>query len=437
MNSINPVVEPLTHIGVHMDKLLIHGGNVLRGDIRISGSKNSALPILAATLLSEKPVTVRNLPHLHDVTTMIALLRSMGVEVVIDEKLSAEVHASTIREFTAPYELVKTMRASILVLGPMLARFGQARVSFPGGCAIGSRPVDLHLRGFEAMGAEIVVDEGYINARVSGRLRGAHIFHDTVTVGGTENLMMAAALADGRTVIENAAREPEIVDLANCLIAMGAKIEGHGTERLIIDGVERLHGCEYSVMPDRIETGTYLVAAAATGGRIKLKDTCPHALEAVLLKLEEAGAEITSGDDWIGLDMHGRRPRAVNIRTAPYPGFPTDMQAQFTALNAIAEGTGAVVETVFENRMIQAHEMNRMGAKINVEGNTAIVTGVEQLKGAPVMASDLRASASLVIAGLAAKGETVIDRIYHIDRGYECIEEKLQSLGANIRRLSD
>jgi UDP-N-acetylglucosamine 1-carboxyvinyltransferase len=420
-----------------MDKLLIHGGNTLRGEIRISGSKNSALPILAATLLSEKPVTVRNLPHLHDVTTMIALLRSMGVEVVIDEKLSAEVHASTINKFTAPYELVKTMRASILVLGPMLARFGQARVSFPGGCAIGSRPVDLHLRGFEAMGAEIIVDEGYINAKVKGRLRGAHIFHDTVTVGGTENLMMAAVLADGRTVIENAAREPEIVDLAQCLIAMGAKIEGYGSERIVIDGVERLHGCEYSVMPDRIETGTYLVAAAATGGRIKLKDTCPHALEAVLLKLEEAGAAVTSGDDWIELDMHGRRPHAVNLRTAPYPGFPTDMQAQFTALNAIAEGTGAVVETVFENRMIQAHEMNRMGAKINVEGNTAIITGVEQLKGAPVMASDLRASASLVIAGLAAKGETVIDRIYHIDRGYECIEEKLQSLGANIRRLSE
>lgn len=420
-----------------MDKLLIHGGNILRGEIRISGSKNSALPILAATLLSEKPVIVRNLPHLHDVTTMIALLRSMGVEVVIDEKLSAEVHASTIRQFTAPYELVKTMRASILVLGPMLARFGQARVSFPGGCAIGSRPVDLHLRGFEAMGAEIIVDEGYINAKVNGRLHGAHIFHDTVTVGGTENLMMAAALADGRTVIENAAREPEIVDLAQCLIAMGAKIEGHGTERLVIDGVERLHGCDYSVMPDRIETGTYLVAAAATGGHIKLKDTCPHTLEAVLLKLEEAGATVTSGDDWIELDMQGRRPRAVNLRTAPYPGFPTDMQAQFTALNAIAEGTGTVVETVFENRMIQAHEMNRMGAKINVEGNTAIITGVEQLKGAPVMASDLRASASLVIAGLAAKGETVIDRIYHIDRGYERIEEKMQSLGADIRRLSE
>ena len=437
MNSIQPVGAHTTQTGVKMDKLQIQGGNTLRGEIRISGSKNAALPILAATLLSEDIVTVRNLPHLHDITTMIALLRSIGVDVSIDEKLSAEVQASTIREFTAPYELVRTMRASILVLGPMLARFGEARVSFPGGCAIGSRPVDLHLRGFEAMGAEIVIDEGYINAKVKGRLRGAHIFHDTVTVGGTENLLMAATLAEGRTVIENAAREPEIVDLAQCLIAMGAKIEGHGSERIVIEGVERLHGCVYSVMPDRIETGTYLVAAAATGGRIKLKDTCPHALEAVLLKLEEAGAEVRSGDDWIKLDMHGRRPRAVNVRTAPYPGFPTDMQAQFTALNAIAEGTGTVVETVFENRMIQAHEMNRMGAHINVEGNTAIVTGVEQLKGAPVMASDLRASASLVIAGLAAQGETVIDRIYHIDRGYECIEEKLQSLGANIRRLSD
>lgn len=420
-----------------MNKLLIRGGNVLRGEIRISGSKNSALPILAATLLSEEPVTVRNLPHLQDITTMIALLRSMGVEITIDDRLGVEVHADTLRDFTAPYELVKTMRASILVLGPMLARFGEARVSFPGGCAIGSRPVDLHLRGLEAMGAEIVVDEGYINARVKGRLRGAHIFHDTVTVGGTENLMMAATLAEGRTILENAAREPEIVDLAECLIKMGAKIEGYGTERIIIDGVERLHGCEYPVMPDRIETGTYLVAAAATGGSIKLKGTSPHCLEAVLLKLEEAGAKISSGDDWIELDMEGRRPRAVNIKTAPYPGFPTDMQAQFTAINAIAEGTGTVIETVFENRMIQAHEMNRMGAKINVEGNTAIITGVEQLKGAPVMASDLRASASLVIAGLAAKGETLIDRIYHIDRGYERIEEKLQSLGADIQRLSN
>ncbi len=411
-----------------MNKLLIRGGNVLRGEIRISGSKNSALPILAATLLSDEPITVRNLPHLQDITTMIALLRSMGVEILIDDKLGVEVHADTIRDFTAPYELVKTMRASILVLGPMLARFGEARVSFPGGCAIGSRPVDLHLRGLEAMGAEIIVDEGYINARVRGRLRGAHIFHDTVTVGGTENLLMAATLADGRTVIENAAREPEIVDLAECLIKMGAKIEGHGSERIVIDGVERLHGCEHMVMPDRIETGTYLVAAAATGGSIKLKDTCPHTLEAVLLKLEEAGAKIGYGDDWIELDMAGRRPHAVNIKTAPYPGFPTDMQAQFTALNAIADGTGTVIETVFENRM---------GAKIHVESHTAIITGVEQLKGAPVMASDLRASASLVIAGLAAQGETIVDRIYHIDRGYERIEEKLQSLGADIRRLSN
>lgn len=419
-----------------MNKLVIRGGVPLCGEVRISGAKNSALPILAATLLCEEPVTVRNLPHLHDITTMIALLRCMGVELVIDEKLGVEVHADTIREFTAPYDLVKTMRASILVLGPMVARFGRARVSFPGGCAIGSRPVDLHLRGLEAMGAKIEVDEGYINASIDGRLRGAHIFHDTVTVGGTENLLMAATLAEGRTVIENAAREPEVVDLAQCLIRMGARIEGHGTDTLVIDGVERLHGCEYAVMPDRIETGTYLVAAAATGGRIKVKDTCPAALEAVLLKLEETGAKIEQGPDWISLDMEGRRPRAVNIRTAPYPGFPTDMQAQFTALNAIAEGTGAVTETVFENRLIQVHEMNRMGAKINVEGNTAIIQGVEQLKGAPVMASDLRASASLVIAGLAAIGETVVDRIYHIDRGYECIEEKLQSLGADIRRLA-
>jgi UDP-N-acetylglucosamine 1-carboxyvinyltransferase len=420
-----------------MDKLVIRGGHPLRGELRISGAKNSALPILAATLLSEHPVTVRNLPHLHDITTMIALLRSMGVELIIDEKLGVEVHASTIREFTAPYELVKTMRASILVLGPMVARFGQARVSFPGGCAIGSRPVDLHLRGLEAMGAEIFVDEGYINAKVDGRLRGAHIFHDTVTVGGTENLLMAATLADGRTIIENAAREPEIVDLAQCLIKMGARIEGYGTERIVIDGVERLHGCEYAVMPDRIETGTYLVAAAATGGRVKLKDTCPATLKSVILKLEEAGAKITSGDDWIELDMEGRRPKAVNIHSAPYPGFPTDMQAQFTVLNALADGTGTVTETIFENRFIQAHEMNRMGAKIAIEGNTAIINGVEQLNGAPVMASDLRASASLIIAGMAAVGETVIDRIYHIDRGYERIEEKLQSLGADIRRLPD
>lgn len=418
-----------------MEKLLITGGARLDGEIRISGAKNAALPILAATLLSDEPVVVHNLPHLHDITTMNELLRCLGVQLVITEKLSVEVHAQTIASFTAPYELVKTMRASILVLGPLLAKCGQARVSFPGGCAIGSRPVDLHLRGLEALGAEIEVEGGYINARCEGGLKGGHFFMDTVTVGGTENIMMAAVLAKGQTVLENAAREPEIVDLANCLNAMGADVQGAGGDTLVINGVERLHGCEYTVMPDRIETGTYLVAAAATGGRVKLKDTQPDALEAVILKLEEAGADITLGEDWIELDMHGKRPKAVNIRTAPYPGFPTDMQAQFTALNAIAEGTGAVIETVFENRLIQVHEMNRMGATISLEGHTAIVTGTDKLKGAPVMATDLRASASLVIAGLVAEGETEIERIYHIDRGYECIEEKLLQLGANIRRI--
>lgn len=418
-----------------MDKLLIRGGNRLDGEIRISGSKNSALPILAATLLSDEPVTVRNLPHLHDITTMIALLRCMGVDATIDEKLSVEINAATIQDLRAPYELVKTMRASILVLGPMLAHFGEATVSFPGGCAIGSRPIDQHLRGLEALGAKVTVEDGYIRAQRDGRLKGAHILMDVVTVGGTENLLMAAALAEGRTIIENAAREPEVVDLANCLIAMGAKIEGHGSDTITIDGVERLHGCVYDVMPDRIETGTFLVAAAATGGRIKLKNTRPDILEAVLLKLEEAGAQIECGEDWIELDMQGRRPRAVSIRTAPYPGFPTDMQAQFTAMNSVAEGVGRVTETVFENRLNQTQEMNRMGASITIEGNTAIITGTAQLKAAPVMATDLRASASLVIAGLVAEGDTVVDRIYHIDRGYECIEEKLQLLGANIRRL--
>ena len=420
-----------------MDKLMIRGGKRLDGEIRISGAKNSALPILAATLLCDEPITIRNLPHLHDITTMIALLRCMGVELIIDEKLSIEVHAETIRDLTAPYELVKTMRASILVLGPLLAHFGEAHVSFPGGCAIGSRPVDLHLRGLEAMGARIEVDEGYIHAYRDGRLKGANIFMDTVTVGGTENIMMAATLADGRTVIENAAREPEVVDLANCLNAMGAKITGHGTDTVTIEGVEGLKGCDFAVMPDRIETGTYLVAAAVTGGRVKLKDTKAEHLEAVLAKLEEAGAEITVGENDIELDMHGKRPKSVNIKTAPYPGFPTDMQAQFTAMNAVAQGSARVTETVFENRLIQTHEMNRMGAKINIEGNTAIIEGVEKLRAAPVMASDLRASASLVIAGLIAEGETCVDRIYHIDRGYECIEEKLQLLGADIRRLAE
>lgn len=418
-----------------MDKLLISGGARLDGEIRISGSKNSALPILAATLLCSEPVTIRNLPHLHDVTTMIALLRCMGVDMLIDEKLSVEVRAETIQNLTAPYELVKTMRASILVLGPLLAHFGEANVSFPGGCAIGSRPVDLHLRGLEALGATIQVDNGYIRARVDGRLKGAHILLDTVTVGGTENILMAAVLAEGTTVIENAAREPEVYDLAECLNAMGAKVSGHGTPTITVEGVERLHGCDYAVMPDRIETGTYLVAAAATRGRVKLKDTRSDILEAVLVKLEEAGAKITTGKDWIELDMEGRRPRAVNIKTAPYPAFPTDMQAQFTAMNAVSEGTCSVTETVFENRLNQTQEMNRMGANISIEGNTAIITGTEQLHAAPVMASDLRASASLVIAGLVAVGDTMVDRIYHIDRGYECIEEKLQMLGAKIRRL--
>lgn len=420
-----------------MDKLLIRGGRPLDGELRASGAKNAALPILAATLLADEPVIVGNLPHLHDITTMIELLGCMGVSVTVDEKLSVEVDASTIREFSAPYELVKTMRASILVLGPMLARFGRASVSFPGGCAIGSRPVDLHLKGLEAMGATIDVEGGYINAFIDGRLQGAHIVMETVTVGGTENLLMAATLAVGKTIIENAAREPEVVDLADCLVRMGARISGHGTDTIVIEGVERLRGCHYEVMADRIEAGTYLVAAAATRGRVLLRRACPRDLEAVLKKLEESGAVIRQGDDWIELDMEGRRPLAVNIKTAPYPGFPTDMQAQITAMNAVAHGTAMVTETIFENRLIQTHEMNRMGANIVIEGHTAIVTGQDTLNGAPVMASDLRASASLVIAGLVAQGETLIERIYHIDRGYECIEEKLQSLGADIRRLAD
>ncbi len=418
-----------------MDKLQIQSGPPLNGEIRISGSKNSALPILAATLLADGPVNVCNMPHLNDITTMLALLRCMGVGVTINEKMCVEVDPTSIDDLTAPYELVKTMRASILVLGPLLARFGEANVSFPGGCAIGSRPVDIHLRGLEAMGAEIDVDEGYIRARSNGRLKGAHILMDTVTVGGTENLLMAAVLAEGTTVLENAAREPEVVDLAYFLEAMGARIEGIGTQTLTIHGVERLHPCTYSVMPDRIETGTYLVAAAATRGRVRLKDTRADILEAVLLKLEEAGAEITIGDTWIELDMKGKRPRGVSLRTAPYPAFPTDMQAQFTAMNAVAEGSSSVTETIFENRLIQVHELNRMGAKITLESNTALIQGVDRLKGAPVMATDLRASASLVIAGLVADGTTLVDRIYHIDRGYECIEEKLQMLGANIRRV--
>ncbi|EZQ15894.1 UDP-N-acetylglucosamine 1-carboxyvinyltransferase [Pseudomonas sp. G11-1] len=420
-----------------MDKLMITGGNRLDGEIRISGAKNSALPILAATLLADEAVTICNLPHLHDITTMIELFGRMGVQPVVGDKLNVEVNPTSITTLVAPYELVKTMRASILVLGPMVAHFGYAEVALPGGCAIGSRPVDLHIRGLEAMGAEITVEGGYIKAKApEGGLRGAHYFFDTVSVTGTENILMAATLARGQTVIQNAAREPEVVDLAECLIAMGAQIRGHGTDTITVDGVERLHGATYSVMPDRIETGTFLVAGAATRGRVKLKDTDPSILEAFLLKLEEAGAQIDTGKNWVSLDMKGNRPRAVNLRTAPYPAFPTDMQAQFMAMNAVAEGTGTVIETVFENRFMHVQEMSRMGAQIQVEGNTAIITGVERLKGAPVMATDLRASASLVIAGLWADGDTLVDRIYHIDRGYECIEEKLQMLGAGIRRVS-
>ncbi|CUB03257.1 UDP-N-acetylglucosamine 1-carboxyvinyltransferase [Marinomonas fungiae] len=418
-----------------MDKLLITGGNTLNGVVRASGAKNAALPILAATLLTKDLITIKNLPHLHDITTMLELLGSMGCGVVVDERMNVELDVSSLDNCEAPYELVKTMRASILVLGPLVAHFGRAVVSLPGGCAIGSRPVDLHLRGLEAMGADIVVDNGNIIAKVDGRLKGARIFFDKVTVTGTENLLMAAALADGTTILENAAREPEVVDLAECLIAMGAKITGHGTDTITIEGVERLGGTTYSVMPDRIETGTFLVAGAITGGKVRVIDTDVDSLEAVLAKLEEAGAKITCGDDWIELDMEGRRPKSVNISTAPYPAFPTDMQAQIVALNAVADGVGTVIENIFENRFMHVNEMVRMGADIEVTGNTAIVRGKEKLKGAPVMATDLRASASLVLSALVADGETKIDRIYHIDRGYECIEEKLGALGAKISRV--
>ena len=417
-----------------MNKLLIQGGVRLDGEIRISGAKNAVLPILAATLLAEGTAVVENVPHLHDVTTTVELLGCMGVHVVIDEKLSIEVDSSTIKNYIAPYHLVKTMRSSILVLGPLLARFGEAEVSLPGGCAIGSRPVNLHIKGLQDMGAEIEVQNGYIHAKAK-RLKGARLVMEMVTVTGTENLMMAATLADGVTVIENAAREPEVVDLANFLIAMGAKIEGAGTDTITIEGVEKLQGARYRVLPDRIETGTYLIAAAITGGRIKVKDAAPGLLDSVLEKLREAGAEVEIGEDWIALDMKGKRPKSVNIRTAPFPAFPTDMQAQFAALNCIADGTATIVETVFENRFMHVQELERMGANIEVEGNTAIIRGVEQLTAAPVMATDLRASASLIMAGLVAEGETEVQRIYHIDRGYEIIEEKLALLGANIRRI--
>jgi UDP-N-acetylglucosamine 1-carboxyvinyltransferase len=417
-----------------LDKLIITGGEVLEGEIRISGAKNAVLPIMAATLLADSPVTIRNVPHLHDVTTTMELLGRMGVHLTLNEKMDIVVDATTINSLYAPYELVRTMRSSILVLGPMLSRYGSADVSLPGGCAIGSRPVNLHIKGLQAMGAEVEVINGYIKARVD-RLKGARLVMDMVTVTGTENLMMAATLADGTTLIENAAREPEVTDLANCLNCMGAKISGAGTDTIVIEGVERLSGIEYKVLPDRIEAGSYLVAAAITGGHVKLKDTRPDIMDAVLQSLREAGADITVGDDWIELHMHGKRPRAVDVSTAPYPAFPTDMQAQFTALNAVAEGTGTITETVFENRFMHVQEMQRMGAKIQLRGNTAISKGVERLTGAQVMATDLRASASLVLAGLVADGETTIDRIYHIDRGYERIEEKLAQLGANIRRV--
>ena len=417
-----------------MNKLIIKGGVPLQGDVRVSGSKNAVLPILAGTLLADSAVIVRNVPHLHDVTTTMELLGRMGVLLTIGEKMSIEIDPTTLENTFAPYELVKTMRASILVLGPLLARFGRAEVSLPGGCAIGARPVDMHLSGLEAMGADILVEQGYIKASCK-RLKGARIVMDQVTVTGTENLMMAASLADGTTVLENAAREPEVVDLADFINAMGGHIEDAGTDTIKIHGVEKLRGCDYTVLPDRIETGTYLVAAAITGGKVLVKRTDPRLLDSVLAKLREAGATIDTGDDWIELDMEGRKPHAVNIRTAPYPGFPTDMQAQFCALNAIAEGTGSVTETVFENRFMHIQEFMRLGANVHIEGNTAIIQGVEGLNGAPVMATDLRASASLILAGLVAQGETVVDRIYHIDRGYDHIEEKLAGLGAQIQRV--
>ncbi len=419
-----------------MDKLIITGGTQLSGELRIAGAKNAALPILAAALLSEEPVTIGNIPHLHDITTTMQLLGQMGVRLTIDEKMNIEVDCCEINKFEAPYELVKTMRASILVLGPLLARYGQACVSLPGGCAIGSRPVDIHLDALLKMGAEIKVEGGYIHAKAS-RLKGCKLVLEKVTVTGTENLLMAAVLAEGTTIIENAAKEPEVSDLAHFLNAMGAKITGIDTDVLVIEGVEKLGKKDlyYKILPDRIETGTYLVAAAITRGKIKVKDVRPATLDAVLDKLTEAGAEITIGEDWIELDMHGRRPKAVNIRTAPYPAFPTDMQAQFTAMNAVADGVGVITETVFENRFMHVQEMQRMGANIQLESNTAICTGQKKLTGAPVMATDLRASASLVLAGLVAEGDTLVDRIYHIDRGYDHIEEKLAQMGATIRRI--
>ncbi|HLB42432.1 MAG TPA: UDP-N-acetylglucosamine 1-carboxyvinyltransferase [Gammaproteobacteria bacterium] len=416
-----------------MEKLIIKGGIPLNGEIKISGAKNAALPILAASLLSNLPIQIGNIPHLQDVTTIVSLLGQMGVHITLDERSSIEIDSSHLESFRAPYELVRTMRASILVLGPLLTRFGRAEVSLPGGCAIGTRPVDQHLKGLQAMGAEIKIENGYIKAKAK-KLFGATIVMDLITVTGTENIMMAGVLAEGQTIIHNAAREPEVEDLANFLNLLGAKINGAGTSTITIDGVDKLGGGNYSVLPDRIETGTYLAAAIITRGKIKLKNSRPDLLESVLLKLEETGAIIDTGPDWISLDMQGQRPHAVNLSTAPYPAFPTDMQAQMMAVNAIANGTGVITETVFENRFMHIQELQRMGAHIALKGNTAICTGQHHLYGAPVMATDLRASASLVLAGLAAQGETIINRIYHIDRGYECIEEKLAQLGARIQR---
>jgi UDP-N-acetylglucosamine 1-carboxyvinyltransferase len=418
-----------------MDKLAIVGGRPLDGEVRVSGAKNAALPILAATLLAEGPVALRNVPKLNDIATTLKLLKRMGVAAEHHDDGSVAVDAAGIKEFLAPYELVKTMRASILVLGPLLGRFGHADVSLPGGCAIGARPVNLHVLGLRAMGAAITIDNGYIRARAA-KLKGARIVLDTVTVTGTENLMMAAVYAEGETVIENAAREPEIGDLAAFLQRMGAKIEGAGSDTIHIQGVARLTGASYDVMPDRIESGTYLVAAAITGGRVRLTQTDPKHFDAVLQKLAEAGATIALGADWVDLDMRGRRPKAVDIKTAPYPAFPTDMQAQFCALNAVAEGTATITETIFENRFQHVFELQRLGANLSIQGNTVIARGVERLTGAPVMATDLRASASLVLAGLQAEGTTLVDRIYHVDRGYERIEKKLGALGADIRRVA-
>lgn len=417
-----------------MDKLVVKQSPPLHGEVVISGAKNAALPLLMASILTDEQCVFRNVPKLRDINTSVALLQGFGATVASPSDNVWHIRAKQLPSTCASYDLVKTMRASILVLGPLLAKYGHAEVSLPGGCAIGARPVNLHLTGLEKMGAEIEVVKGYINATVSGRLKGAEIFFDVVSVGATENLLMAATLADGQTIIENAAKEPEIVDLANCLNSMGAKITGHGTDRIVIDGVERLHGCDYSVLPDRIETGTFLVAAAATRGSITCLHADPESLDAVISKLRQAGAQVTTGEDWIKLDMLGQQAKAVNITTAPHPAFPTDMQAQFVALNCIAEGTAVINETIFENRFMHVPELHRMGADIALQSHTAIVNGPAKLIGAPVMATDLRASASLVIAGLVAEGETHVNRIYHLDRGYEHIEIKLAKLGANIHR---